>query len=100
MSKYFDGYAKFEYNEMSKDKLVIELKKKVEYIKTLHSSKDKEISQLKNKLALTEKALEISTFELDFYKNHSQTTNSETYERIINLRNEILKQALEMIKSE
>lgn len=52
------------------------------------------------RLSLIEKAFEISTFELDFYKHHSQTTNSETYERITKLRNEIIKQAKEMMKSE
>jgi hypothetical protein len=58
------------------------------------------IEELKDKLALTEKAFRIAIFELDFAKNHSQSTNSETYERILNLRDKILKQAKEMMKSE
>jgi hypothetical protein len=51
------------------------------------------------RLAIAEKALQIAIFELDFYKNHSQTTDSETYERIIKLRNEILVKAKEIIKN-
>lgn len=35
MKKYFDGYASFDWNEMSKDKLVSELIRKCKYISEL-----------------------------------------------------------------
>ena len=35
MSKYFDGYASFDYKEMSKEKLIYELKEKIQYIGAL-----------------------------------------------------------------
>lgn len=68
-------------------------------MQTCHNDKE-EIERLNKQLALSEKALQIAIFELDFAKNHSQSTNSETYERILNLRDKILKQAKEMMKSE
>lgn len=54
-------------------------------------------SQLKKQLAITEKALDYAIFELDFAKNHSQSTNSETIIRIDKLRNKILDKAKEML---
>lgn len=56
--------------------------------------------QLKQQLALTEKALDYAIFELDFARNHSQSTNSETLERIDKLRNKILNKAKEMLENE
>ena len=61
---------------------------------------EKEIQQLKQQLALTEKALDYAIFELDFARNHSQSTNSETIERIDKLRNKILNKAKEMLENE
>ena len=62
MSKYFDGYASFKYEDMSREKLIAELKEKVRYIGQLkrehsdeiaktQSSKDKKISDLEAKLS-------------------------------------------------
>ena len=59
-----------------------------------------ETTQLKQQLALTEKALDYAIFELDFARNHSQSTNSETLERIDKLRNKILNKAKEMLANE
>ena len=44
-----------------------------------------------------EKAYEIAIFELDFYKNHSQSTTEETVRRIEQLYKMILKRAKEML---
>lgn len=48
MNKYFDGYAKFEYYEMSKQKLISELKKKVKYIAELKSNNLQEIANVQS----------------------------------------------------
>ena len=61
---------------------------------------EEENQQLKQQLALTEKALDYAIFELDFARNHSQSTNSETIERIDKLRNKILNKAKEMLENE
>lgn len=53
MSKYFDGYASFDYKEMSKEKLIFELKEKIQYIGELK----KEIRDLQKQLAGKEKLL-------------------------------------------
>ncbi len=45
MSKYFDGYASFDYKEMSKEKLIAELKEKVRYIAELKAI-NKELLQM------------------------------------------------------
>ena len=47
MSKYFDGYASFDYEEMSKEKLIFELKEKIQYIGVLK----KEIIDLQKQFA-------------------------------------------------
>ena len=52
------------------------------------------------KIAELEKAFELAVFELDFYKNHSQSTSQECIERIERLRTEIWNRAKEMMKSE
>lgn len=65
MSKYFDGYASFDYKEMSKEKLITELKEKVRYIGEIkrnnneeiakvQSARDKTIADLEAKLAESE----------------------------------------------
>lgn len=70
MSKYFDGYASFDYKEMSKEKLITELKEKVRYIGELkrnnneeiakvQSVKDKKIADLETKLAEKDSEIEI-----------------------------------------
>ena len=62
MSKYFDGYASFKYEDMSKEKLISELKEKVRYIGQIkrehndeiaktQSARDKKIYDLETKLA-------------------------------------------------
>lgn len=74
MSKYFDGYASFKYEDMSKEKLIAELKEKVRYVGQLkrehsdeiaktQSSKDKKIFDLEAKLA--EKEHTINTLIVD-----------------------------------
>ena len=45
------------------------------------------------------KAYGIAIFELDFYKNHSQTTNEETIKRIEQLYEMILKRAKEELNN-
>lgn len=78
MSKYFDGYASFDYKEMSKEKLISELKEKVRYIGELkrsyndeiakmQSAKDKQISDLEAKLAESEKDITKHIIE-DFHQ--------------------------------
>ena len=61
MSKYFDGYASFDWNEMSKDKLVLELKRKCKYIAELkkqleekkkHTYTGKEVGEISQYLAI------------------------------------------------
>ena len=65
-----------------------------------YSKLNKRYQEIKNQLALTEKALDYAIFELDFARNHSQSTNSETLERIDKLRNKILNKAKEMLENE
>ena len=60
----------------------------------------KRIADLQDQLALTEKAFKLAVFELDFYKNHSQSTSQECLERIERLETEIWNKAKEMMKSE
>lgn len=60
----------------------------------------KEKEELTQQLAITEKALDYAIFELDFAKNHSQSTNSETFIRIDKLRNKILNKAKERCKND
>ena len=60
----------------------------------------KENQKLKQQFAITEKAFDYAIFELDFARNHSQATNSETFKRIDKLRNKILNKAKEMLENE
>ena len=66
----------------------------------LLEEKDQQITDLQSQLAITEKALDYAIFELDFARNHSQSTNAETLKRIDKLRNKILNKAKEMLENE
>lgn len=72
------------------------------YVKLLacKDSYENRIDELKKELTLTEKAFKLAVFELDFYKNHSQSTNQECLKRIERLETEILNKTKEMLKSE
>ena len=48
MSKYFDGYASFDYKKMSKEKLITELKEKVRYIGEIKRNNNKEIAKVQS----------------------------------------------------
>ena len=58
------------------------------------------LNQQSKRIKELEKALDYAIFELDFARNHSQSTNSETIERIDKLRNKILNKAKEMLENE
>lgn len=58
------------------------------------------IADSQDQLALTKKAFKLAVFELDFYKNHSQSTSQECLERIERLETKIWNKAKEMMKSE
>lgn len=77
--------------------------KELEVIRQMYDDRDKllvqRIKELEEQLGLTDKAFKLAIFELDFYKNHSQTTNQETIERIEKLTDDIWNKAKEM-KSE
>ena len=62
--------------------------------------KNEKIKELKQQLITTEKALDYAIFELDFARNHIQSTNAETFKRIDKLRNKILNKAKEMLENE
>lgn len=53
--------------------------------------------QYKYEIAVLEKALDIAILELDFARNHSQSTSVECVERIEKLKNEIKTKAKERI---
>ena len=76
VSKYFDGYASFDYKEMSKEKLISELKEKVRYIgeikrshndeiAKIQSAKDKQIADLEAKLAVSEEINKLVNEQLE-----------------------------------
>lgn len=68
MSKYFDGYAKFDYKEMSKEKLITELKEKVRYIDELKRNNNKEIAKIQSIKDKQIADLEAKLAESDAYK--------------------------------
>ena len=73
MSKYFDGYASFDYKEMSKEKLITELKEKVRYIGELKRNNNEEIAKVQSvkdkTIADLEKQLTEKEKEIFFYQN-------------------------------
>lgn len=56
MSKYFNGYASFDWSEMTKEELIIELKTKCKYISEL---KRKYSEDVKQKLKEKDREIEI-----------------------------------------
>lgn len=89
MSKYFDGYASFDYKEMSKEKLIAELKEKVRYIGELkrnhaeevtkvQSTRDKQLAELKaeNKRLLNENGYLIFA---DGYDENNNPVHKQIY---------------------
>ena len=104
MNKYFDGYASFDWNKMSNQKLVSELKEKCRYIGKLkqqhkeefgaiQSAKDKKIADLQSQLTITEKALELACETL-------QDINFKLYNTEMNFVDFFKQQAKEMLENE
>ena len=92
MRKYFDGYASFEWNKMSNQKLVVELKEKCRYIaelKQIHkeqiskiqSSRDKLIADIQSQLAEKDKTIAELEEQLENYKLCRCVDCSTEYEK-------------------
>lgn len=90
MRKYFDGYASFDWNEMSNQKLIVELKEKCRYIaelkqihkeeiSTIQSSKDRQINDLQTQLAEKEKELTYMTKQAKKFNNEAQKYYEDAY---------------------
>ena len=104
MRKYFDGYASFEWNKMSNQKLVVELKEKCSYIaelKQIHkeqiskiqSSRDKLIADIQSQLA--EKDKTIAELEEQLKKKPKYNIGDRVY--IINEDYEVERDFIESI---
>lgn len=52
MSKYFNGYASFYWDEMTKEELIIELKNKCKYISELKRKYSEDVKQSQNSKAI------------------------------------------------
>ena len=48
MSKYFDGYAKFRYKDMTQQQLIFEIKDKIKYIIQLKNKHKEEIAKFQS----------------------------------------------------
>ncbi len=92
--------ADLEAKLAEKDEEIKQLKSQSAVDEDWLCSQRTRLTELEDELALKEKevdlwkkAFEIAIFELDFYKNHSQSTNEETIKRIEQLYETILKRA-------